>query len=183
MERRIRPLKDVLGFKNGYITIFKGDIDAVEEWFKAERVCRFHSIWGWYISSEDELPALPTEIEPVQLTWESVSNPDGSFKPPAAISQAIDSLIYEPSKSQHFGKVGERLDIQIRVIKAVKLEDRFGSKIFHIFETSDGNIATWTTASQSWEPGEEFAIRGTIAAHEIYKGEPQTRLTRCMRKK
>ena len=95
----IRPLKEVLGFKNGYITIFKGNIEAVEEWFKMEPKCRFHSVWGWYISSEDEIPSLPAEVSAVRLDWDLVGNSDGSFKPESAITNAIDTLIYEPSSS------------------------------------------------------------------------------------
>lgn len=178
-ERRIRPMKDVLGFKNGYITIFKGNIDAVEDWFKAEKVCKFHTIWGWYISSEDEMPTLPAEVSAVQLPWESVSNPDGSFKPTSAIIKAIEALIYEPSTSKHFGAVGERLDLIVEVIRVIPLEDHFGKKTFHLFRTSDGNIASWTTAARTLDLNKQYKLRATISAHEIYKGEPQTRLTRC----
>ena len=178
-ERRIRPMKDVLGFKNGYITIFKGDIEAVEDWFKAEKVCKFHTIWGWYISSEDEVPSLPAEISAVRLDWESVSNSDGSFKPTAMITKVIESLIYEPSSSKHFGLIGERLELIVKVTRVIPLEDRFGKKTFHLFVTPEGNVASWTTATRTLEVNKEYKLRATVSAHEIYKGEPQTRLTRC----
>ena len=172
-------MKDVLGFKNGYITIFKGNIEAVEEWFKAEKVCRFHSIWGWYISSEDEIPALPTEVEPVRLEWETITETDGSFKPSTAIATIVEKLIYGPSTSKHFGNIGERLEITLRVVKVIDLNDYYGKKSFHIFLTPDGDVATWTTTTKTLTAGEEYKMRATVSAHEIYKGEAQTRLTRC----
>lgn len=176
----IRPIKEVLGFKNGYITIFKGDIEAVEEWFKAEPKCRFHTIWGWYIASEEEIPNLPTEVSAVRLDWDLVGNLDGSFKPESAIINAIDTLLYEPSSSKHIGSVGERLELKLTVIKVIKLDDHYGSKTFHVFTTPEGDIATWATTVKSYEVGEEHILRGTVLAHDIYKGEAQTRLTRCI---
>ena len=68
-----RPQKDVLGFEKGYITIFKGDTYAVVDWFRERPECRFHTYWGWYVISTEEVPTLPAGIEAVQLRWEDVS--------------------------------------------------------------------------------------------------------------
>ena len=68
--KKIRSTKDVLGFSKGYITIFKGDTYPVLEWFQSVPECRYHNFWGWYIVSEDEVPAvIPAGIEPVKLKW------------------------------------------------------------------------------------------------------------------
>ena len=47
-NKTLRPLKDVLGFSKGYITIFKGDTYALLDWFResAARYQRFYlPIW------------------------------------------------------------------------------------------------------------------------------------------
>ena len=174
----LRTTKEVLGFTNGYITIFKNITPETEIFFQESPICRFNTLWGWFIPSEFELPTLPIEVTPLQLTWEAVSKPDGSLKPETAIQQAVDDLIYEPSPSKHFGSIGQRLDLTLTVLKTIPITDKFTTKTMHIFSTPEGNIATWTTTTKTLEEGMTFAARGTVTAHEIYKREPQTRLSR-----
>lgn len=65
--------KKMLGFDNGYITIFKGNIVPLADWFSLSNA-RYHNTWGWYIVSTEEVPAdLPKGIEPIILSWEDVS--------------------------------------------------------------------------------------------------------------
>ena len=64
--------KQVLGFENGYVTIFKGDTYANLEWFQ-KSIARYCKWWGWYIVSTEMIPFdLPAEVEPIQLFWDKV---------------------------------------------------------------------------------------------------------------
>ena len=108
LGKKIRTTKEVLGFANGYITIFKGDTYALLDWFQEEPKCRYHKIFGWYVVSEDELPTLPAGIEPIQLYWENVAIvEEDCLKSEDLIKQHIDSLIYEPAISIYQGNIGD----------------------------------------------------------------------------
>ena len=178
----IKPLKEVLGFTKGYITIFKGDTYPLLEWFQQEPKCRYHGRFGWYIVSEEELPEIiPAGLTPVQLKWEDVADVENdALKSDALVRQAVEALLYEPSKSKHLGNVGDRLDLTLKVIKTTTLDsDFYGSSTFHLMEDADGNEFCWTTASKTLELGQWYTMRGTVKQHQVYKGKNQTVLTRC----
>ena len=179
--QRLRSVKDVLGFSKGYITIFKGDTYPLLDWFRAEQACRYHNFWGWYVISEDELPqVIPAGITPVQLKWEDVAIvEEDCLKSETLVRQAVDALIYEPSVSQYQGEVGDRLDRTLTVKKVTQLENYFGTSTFYLFEDKSGNEYCWTTAARQLELGETYEVRGSVKAHQVYKGKNQTVLTRC----
>lgn len=177
--KRIRSVKDVLGFEKGYITIFKGDIAPVEDWFKETAECRFHAAWGWYVVSTDELPQIPAGITAVRLPWESVSQSNGELKPLSAITEVVEGLINDPSPSRWQGSVGERIDRTLTVIKIVPIDGYFGSSNFYLFTDADENKYCWNTAAKQLELGSTYEVRGTVKEHQKYKGEQQTILTRC----
>jgi hypothetical protein len=177
----LRPLKDVLGFSKGYITIFKGDTYALLDWFR-ESAARYHSIWGWYFVSEDELPQFPAGIEPIQLQWKDVAFEDeDALKGESAIKEHIDTLMYEPSNSKWQGEIGDRLELELLCVKVIELDGGYyGPSNFHLFSDSEGNEYCWTTASKKLEEGENYKLRGTVKAHQVYRNSNQTVLTRCM---
>ena len=178
---KIRSTKDVLGFSKDYITIFKGDTYSLLEWFQEEPKCRYHSFWGWYVISEEELPEIPAGIEPVQLKWEDVAFVDEDcLKPETVVRQAVDTLIYEPSPSEFQGEVGDRIDRTLTVIKVTPLEEGYyGPSTFFLFRDEYENEYCWTTGSKSLDLGATYDVRGTIKSLQIYKGKKQTVLTRC----
>ena len=179
--KRIKPVKEVLGFTKGYITIFKGDTYPLVDWFREEPKCRYHSWWGWYVVSEDELPQLPEGIIPVQLRWEDVCIAgEDCLKCEADVRAAVDALIYEPSSSTWQGEVGERIDRTLTVIKITPLEDGYyGPSTFFLFRDEYENEYCWTTGSKSLDLGATYEVRGTIKQLSVYKGKKQTVLTRC----
>lgn len=179
--KRIRPVKDVLGFSKGYITIFKGDTYPLLDWFKQEPKCRYHNFWGWYIISEDELPQIPAGITPVQLRWEDVSIAgEDCLKSETLVRQAVEAVIYEPSPSRFQGEVGERIDRILTVVKVTELkEGYYGPSTFYLFRDEAGNEYCWTTAAKKLELGETYNVRGTIKSLQKYKGKEQTVLNRC----
>lgn len=177
----LRPLKDVLGFSKGYITIFKGDTYALLDWFREEPKCRYHKIFGWYVISEEELPEIPAGISPIQLKWEDVSVPgEDTLKSEAAIKEHINSLIYEPTSSEWQGEIGDRIEKQLTVTKVIPLDTGFfGPSTFHLFVDTDGNEYSWTTSSKTLEVGSSYLVRGSIKELKIYHNSKQTVLTRC----
>lgn len=178
--KKIRPLKEVLGFTKGYITIFKGDTYSLLEWFQEEPKCRYHKFFGWYVISEDELPTLPAGIEPIQLYWENIAIvEEDCLKSEDLIKQHIDSLIYEPAKSIYQGNIGDRLEKVLTVTKVIPIEGYYGNSTMHIFSDPAENVYVWTTAAKTLEVGKTYIIRGTVKEHKSFKNVPQTILTRC----
>ena len=104
-------IKKALGFQEGYITIFKGDQESNNDWFKWSNA-RWARYWGWYVVSTEEVPEqLPFGIEPVKLYWKDVAAIDGSgeLKPEDKVKAIVDSLLYGESDSQFVGQIGDRL--------------------------------------------------------------------------
>ena len=180
-NKTLRPLKDVLGFSKGYITIFKGDTYTLLDWFQEEPNCRYHNYFGWYVVSEEEVPEnLPAGIEPVRLKWDDVAIvEDDCLKSEEQIRKHIDSLIYDESPSKHQGNVGERLELTLTVKRVVEKEGYYGNSAFHIFSDEEGNIYTWNTSSKTLEVGHTYRLKGTVKEHTCFRNVNQTNLTRC----
>ena len=183
LGKKIRTTKEVLGFTNGYITIFKGDTYALLDWFR-ESTARYHNIFGWYFMSTEELPTIPAGIEPIQLKWENVAFVDeDTLKSETAIKEHINSLIYETTGSEWQGAIGDRLDLELTVQKVITLDSGYyGPSIFHLFIDAAGNEYTWTTGSKTLEEGTTYSLRGTVKEHKVYHNSKQTVLTRCVLK-
>ena len=88
-------VKNILGFQEGYVWIFKGDLENAEYWFEKTPECRFHVMFGWYIVSTDSIPFdIPSCIESVQLPWEKVGNTDGTLLPKGIIEAVLNEIRY-----------------------------------------------------------------------------------------
>ena len=177
-----RTQKEVLGFKNNFITIFKGNTYQYKDWF-IQHKARYTKWWGWSFGEGFELPKeveIPKEIEPIKLEWSLIGANDSILKPDEQVKEAVERLLYDPSPSKYIGTIGDRLDLQITVIKSMIFEGGYyGPSTMHIMESEDGNIFVWTTNSKCWEEGSKKHIRGTIKDYKTYHGVPQTILTRC----
>ena len=179
IAKPITPQKQILGFENGYITIFKGDTYANLEWFQRS-IARYHKIWGWYIVSTEAVPFdLPTGLEPIELKWELVGEEEGMLKPDAEVKAAVDSILYDKGNSTFQGAVGERLDLELEVISAHKKDGYYGEQTIHYMVDSVGNQYLWATASKSWEVGDKRHIKGTVKDHKVIHNVETTVLTRC----
>lgn len=177
----LRPLKEVLGFEKGYITIFKGNTYEDRDYFKLN-AARYHKLWGWYFISTDELPTdIPEDVTPIRLNWEDISTDDNTLKNDAAITAAVESLIYEPDVSEYQGEIGDKLELVVTVEKAVDLDGFYGASTLYSMRDLNGDVYIWTTSSTitKLKTGETYRIRGKVKDHKIYKAQKQTILTRC----
>ena len=176
--------KNILGFQEGYITIFKGNVEANEHWFERS-IARFHRVWGWYIVSTEMIPFdLPADIEPVQLFWDKVGRSTGELRDDETVAAVVNSMLYSSHPSTFQGSAGDRLDLTVTVIKAVQQEKFFGGKsnknTIHTFEDACGNHYMWDTGAKNWAEGSVKHIRGSVKEHKIINNVQTTVLTRCM---
>lgn len=179
VEKAVTPQKKILGFENGYITLFKGDTYANLEWFQRS-IARYHRVWGWYIVSTDTIPLdLPEGLTPVELRWEQIGDENGILYDDNTVRKVVDDLLYEKSNSKFQGSVNERLDLTVTITKAIRGENYFGNYTLYEMVDDSGNIYVWKTSSKNWEVGTVKHIKGTIKEHKTYKNTDKTILTRC----
>lgn len=83
------------------------------------------------------------------------------------------------SKSEHLAKVGDRIDVLLTVLKVFFKDGDFGTTSIYKMTDETGNMVTWFSSTGGLEVGETYKVRGTVKAHDEYKGIKQTVLTRC----
>ena len=179
--KRIKTQKEVLGFTNGYITIFKGDTYSNKEYFQMS-TARYSRLWGWYFISTEELPNdIPEDVEAITLPWEMVGNEDETLKKEDEVIAAVESLIYEPDISEYQGEIGERLELFLTVEKAISLDSYYGPSILYTMRDNNQNIFIWITSSKTihLEENNIYHLRGTVKEYKKYKNQKQTVLSRC----
>lgn len=71
--------KKALGFDKGYITIFKGAVAANEHFFE-KGPFRYSRWTGWYLPSNEIVPALPEGVTSKILPWEIIGMDNGKIK-------------------------------------------------------------------------------------------------------
>lgn len=170
--------KEVLGFAEGYITIFKGETFEKKEELR-EAGATYTRLWGWSIAGGKEVPEIDG-LEPVRLDWSLVGGEDGKCYNEEVIKNAVEPLLYGAGKSTHQGEIGERLrNIPVVVVSCNQFTSNFGDKNVITFEDEYENVYVWFTTTRSLETGTRWILTGTVKAHNIYKGTAQTTLTRC----
>ena len=93
------------------------------------------------------------------------------------VQKEEERKIAENSKSEFFGNVGDKIDLELIYDKTFCFED--GGAI-HFFHDSNENVFKWSTEkSIDCEVGDKVNISGRIKAHQEYKGIKQTSITRC----
>lgn len=170
--------KEVLGFAEGYIIIFKGEtFDHKEE--LREAGATYTRLWGWSIAGGKEVPEI-NGLEPVRLDWSLVGGEDGKCYNEEVIKNAVEPLLYGAGKSTHQGEIGERLrNIPVVVVSCNQFTSNFGDKNVITFEDEYENVYVWFTTARSLEAGTHWILTGTVKVHNVYKGTAQTTLTRC----
>lgn len=179
-------VKNILGFQEGYIWIFKGDLENAEYWFEKTPECRFHVIFGWYIVSTDSIPFdIPSCIESVKLPWEKVGNTDGTLLPKSIIEAAINDLRYETTPSQFQGTIGERLSLELYYLSnKMTTGGQYGPRYEYRFQDANANIFIWNTGvAKEWEVGNLIKCKAGIKSHDTIRGIRITTLTRLMEEK
>ena len=82
------------------------------------------------------------------------------------------------SASNYLGEVGKRLDISVKKMCIVtSWESTFGTTFIYKIVDTCGNVLTWKTSVMV--PDEVKTLKGTVKAHNEYRGIKQTELTRC----
>ena len=179
-------VKNILGFQEGYIWIFRGDLERAEYWFEKSPECRYHVTFGWYVVSTDFIPFdIPSCIESVQLPWEKVGNTDGTLLPKGIIEAVLNEIRYGGHPSQFQGTIGSRLTLTLYLKQIETLPPtQYGAQTIYTFEDQNANIFVWRTGvSKDWSVGDEIHCKAGVKSHDTVRGIRQTALTRLIQNK
>ena len=178
---RTRSYKEVLGFTNGYITIYGGNTYENIDWFREQPACRYSNLWGWYVSSEETIPENPPEdVITYILPFESIFVNENQIKKEADIKEAVSAILYSEKHGEYVGEIGDKVEAYLTVVSAIPMSSYYNenTNMYKFIDDLD-NIYTWTTSAKTLTVGETYNIKGTIKDLKEYKGELTNVLTRC----
>lgn len=81
--------------------------------------------------------------------------------------------------SRHVGEIGKRQDFEVAVVSEHKVEGDYGTTSIYKMVDGAGNCLTWFSSSGCLEEGKSYVLKGTVKAHDEYRGTKQTVVTRC----
>lgn len=84
--------------------------------------------------------------------------------------------------SQHIGAIKERITVRVRVISVTPIPGNYGTTYLYGMLDENGNVLKWFSSNHAFgdKPSDDtFVIQGTVKAHETWREERQTILTRC----
>ena len=81
-------------------------------------------------------------------------------------------------ESKHVGSVGDKVEIEIHSCRLLtSWETQWGFTNLYEITDAEGNVYTWKTSKSI--DSEHKTIKGTVKAHNEFRGVMQTELTRC----
>lgn len=171
--------KEVLGFDKGYIWILKDPTEENEEYLRLAGHPNSTRWWDTYVKSTADVPELPFHIELVKLYWDDVCEKDGCVRDGLKVEQAVAAARYGKIETDWVGETGDRLDLNLTVLKVAKKETPWGTSTDHIFEDKDGHWFQWITTAKSLELNHQYHLKGSVKSQGFYLGRKITILTRC----
>lgn len=195
-EERIQNLKDnseenkkellqKFGFdvENPCIYLVVGkDTYGIKDELKS-RGGRYNAAFGWYFNSFNEVPEgyqlVPVEFDKV-YDWNPMTK-SISLKEDAKEIADEAKMSVASCNSEFIGEKGERLrQLKVLCTSRREFDSAYGGGYIYTFSL-DGNILVWlTSANKPIEPNNTYILTGTVKKHEVYEGEKQTYLNRCI---
>ena len=92
----------------------------------------------------------------------------------------IQEQFIEPTNSEWVGEIGEKLITWVILKDTHQFQGTFGLTTIYTFKDEDDNSIIWmTTKNVPIEIGDHCELKGTVKAHNIFRGDKQTLLSRC----
>lgn len=141
----------------GYITPITGLTDLLRDWL-LEHNAKYSRDWGWYF--EGEAPSnLPIGLETHEaIHWEELNQ--------------------DTATGEFIGTLGGRISVPLKCSAVYKVSN--SNKKCYYFTDNNDRKYIWFTTPRDIEPGINYYVTGTIKKWQVYRGEKQTVLTRCV---
>lgn len=189
-ERNARFLEN-MGFNaDGMTWVVLGDTYAIKDELK-ERGAKYNRTLGWHFA-EDVEDYFTLEVSADEVF--SVSEYDGHYMDYSdygmvrevmdKIEEANIEMNRQNDTTEYVGEVGDRIEMAVTLTRISTFETNYtycGELNFiYNFTDADGNVLIWkTTKCIDKEVNDKITLKGTVKAHDEYKGTKQTVLTRC----
>ena len=189
-ERRIKwAAHNAFGFGNtDTIMLLWGDYQTIDDWRDdfPQYTVMYNTIFGWY-SPSDRYPTIedkiPEGINHLILNWDTVrdeTDPENlTMKPNEEVRKIVHKLTYGESKSEYQGTVGEWLTADVKIVKNINFDGRYGPTHLHIMEDEKGNEYVWSTSTQNLEVNKTYTIKMKVKEHKEHEGVKQTIVYYC----
>lgn len=110
---------------------------------------------------------------------------------------AEEKRMTENAKVEYYGNVGDKFELTLTFDKIFGFEGAYGFTYIHLFHDNEGHQFKWSSSNGSYkveydktadfggveycefEVGHKYLMKGTVKAHNEYKGVKQTVITRC----
>lgn len=168
--------------EDGTAWVVLGNTYPIKDQLK-EAGAKFDPILGWHFDHE-------TEYEAVEVSVDNVTKKDQTDAYVWGGREAMDYVADLKAKqtengvSEWIGETGDKIQIKAKHTACHTYETHYTysgeTNYIYTFEDEGGNVMIWKT--QSWqdiETGQTYMLKGTVKAHDEYKGTKQTVLTRC----
>lgn len=192
-------LKENAFSADGKVYIVLGNTYPIREQLR-ELGCRFSYTIGWHSSKQ------LSEYQTLELTADEICMKDDTGVYVGFNTEEVQNRVKEANnareiteekESRHYGKIGDRVELDLTVKASYSYETHFTysgeTSYIHTLIDDDGNVFVWKTSRGLYteeeteretrfnikEKGDKLTIKGTVKAHDEYKGVKQTVLTRC----
>ena len=110
---------------------------------------------------------------------------------------AEEKRAIENAEVEYYGAVGDKFELTLTFDKSFCFEGAYGFTYIHLFHDDEGHQFKWNSSNGTYkveydktadfggieycefEIGHKYLMRGTVKAHNEYKGVKQTIITRC----
>ncbi len=172
------------GFREeGFITLYKGDEDAIRNWAQAEWPPKawYNTLFHFYTPGFMPITNLPNTITPIKLTWDEVKLNETQMKDDNEIEKYVMARItgLDHFTSEFQGEKDTWLEKEVTISKNTKSENYFGEKHTHIMHDAEGNIYVWETGAKNFEVGMVIKLKMKVKAHKEINGEKCTVVWYC----
>ena len=168
----------------GYITIYKGDEDKIEEWASENHNCtRRNLTFGYYTPSHLEITNLPSFITPIKLMWEEVQDHDDRMKPHDVITAYVQTKLNgggpDTTGSKFQGTVGNWIERDLAVSMKKSKNTQFGVKHQFTMLDANGNRYFWETGTKNFKIGDACKLKMKVKEHKMFAGSQTTVVWYC----
>lgn len=133
--------------------------------------CRDYGYINWLVSKVDEFQDT-SYVKQYALIFKEM------------IAKGELELLPEPSKTAHLGQPGDKFQADVTVVRATSFQSQgfgsyYSSTCYVItMVTSTGECLVSMSERFRANVGDKMTIKGTVKAHDEYKGQAQTRVMR-----
>lgn len=164
--------------EHGITYVAVGDTFSIKEELK-KAGAKFSRELGWSFKED------PDEFETVKIHIDDVAHKSdrGIYhfnENVMEMMKEIQSQFIKPTNSKWVGEIGEKLRTWGTLSNTHQFQGSFGLTTVYTFKDEQGNSIVWmTTKNIPIDIGDFCEIRGTVKAHNTFRGDKQTLLSRC----